>query len=103
MTSRATSTVLGFVLGARPGPRRMTVQWQGLRTFDLDGVEELFPMAADIESTKLHVGSSIFKIYYDKERHMQNAEECVYVSALGWTKGHIAHERCTWWRIEAEE
>ncbi|KAI6022890.1 hypothetical protein BKA83DRAFT_2307042 [Pisolithus microcarpus] len=76
---RATSTVLGFVLGAVPGPRRMIVQGQGLPTFDIRGIEELFPLSTEIYSTHVRVGMCTFKVYYDKQRHVENREEAVYV------------------------
>lgn len=70
---------MAFVLGTSPGPRRMKVQWHGQQMFELDGIEELFPVAADIDSTDLRVGRKTFRMYYDKEKYPLKWEEGVYV------------------------
>lgn len=75
----ATYTVLVFIMGGNPGPRRMNVGRDSTQGYRILPNPNIFSSDAVVYSTEIRVRSSRFEVYFDYDEHLHNRANAMYV------------------------
>ena len=75
----AAYAVWAFVLAKVSGPRSMTVRPDLHGNADILEDEKMFPPSMQISSIPITVNDKLFRVYFNKELHIANNEDRMYV------------------------